>query len=167
MTNLIIAKTKDFQDNAEKERDKLAAEIKAKMGRHFLKDEKQLLTDVKSSLMNHSRFVENVFDETNPGHVWPVEYQEKLDKVLSKANIMSGKVGKLESFLEQSGLCDHLKVDGLKSEMESLSQKVDGFVMQNLKIVKLLPRRIESLKRRMREMEDILLQSKKIKHDIC
>ena len=166
MSKLIMVKTEGFQEKAEKEREILTREIKADIERNLFKEENKMLNEVKSSLMNHSRFVEKLFDP-NPETVWKVEYQEKLDKVLFKANSMSGKVGKLESFLEQRSFCDHRRVGGLESDVESLSQKVDGFVMQNLKIVKMLPRRIESLRRRMGELEDKWLERRKLKHVIC
>ena len=166
MSELITAETKDFQDNFERERERLAGEIMAEIQRNFLKDEYQLLNELRSSLMNHSRFIENLFDETNPENVWRVEIQEKFGEVQSKADMMSRKVEDLESFLQQSGSCGHLRVGSLKAEMESLKQKVDGFVMQNLKIVNLLPRRIEALKRRLRRIEDKLHQNRKIKDEI-
>ena len=166
MSELITAETKDFQDNFERERERLTGEIMAEIRRNFLKDEYQLLNELKSSLMNHSRFIENLFDETNPENVWRVEIQEKFGEVQSKADMMSRKVEDLESFLQQSGSCGHLRVGSLKAEMESLKKKVDGFVMQNLKIVNFLPRRIEALESKMRHLENEWVERKKVE-EIC
>ena len=90
-----------------------------------------------------------------------------MARVVSRADVMSGKLVQFESFLEQRSPCDHLTVGRLKADMETLSQKVSSFVMQNLKIVDLLPRRIESLERRMREVEGKLIEDRKIKDLVC
>ena len=168
LSKLIKARTEDFRDKVKKEREKLSTDIKAFIAEKCVKGEyyKQL-NEVKSALMNHSRFVDDVFDQKkNPKNVWKAENQAVLSKVLSKADGLSEKVGELESFLASSGPCDHLKVGGLEAEMRLLSQKVGGFVMQNLKIVNFLPRRIEALERKMRELEDEWVERKKVE-EIC
>ena len=149
-----------------KEREKLSTVIKAFIGEKCVKAEYKELNQVKSALMNHSRFVDAVFDKKNPKYVWKVDNQAKLSKVLSKAATLSEKVVELETFLARSQPCDHRKVGGLKAEMKRLSEKVGGFVMQNLKIVNFLPRRIEALERKMRDLEDEWVQRKKVE-EIC
>ena len=167
LSKLIKARTEDFREKVKKEREKLSTDIKAFIGEKCIKGEyyKQL-NEVKSALMNHSRFVDDVFDKKNPKNVWREENQAKLSKVLSKADTLSEKVVALETFLAQFEPCDHLKVGGLKAEMKRLSEKVGGFVMQNLKIVNFLPRRIEALESKMRHLEDEWVERKKVE-EIC
>ena len=62
MSKLITAKTGEIQDNVRKERERLTGEIRVMIEKNLLKDENQKLNELNSSLMNHSRFVENVFD---------------------------------------------------------------------------------------------------------
>ena len=68
MSKLITAKTGEIQDNVRKERERLTGEIRVMIEKNLLKDENQKLNELNSSLMNHSRFVENVFDETKMSH---------------------------------------------------------------------------------------------------
>ena len=155
LSKLIKARTEDFRDKVKREREKLSTDTKTFIAEKCVKGEYKQLNEVKSALMNHSRFVDDVFDQKkNPKYVWKVENQAVLSKVLSKVDSLSGKVVELETFLaSDSSPCDHLKVGGLKAEMKKLGEKVGGFVMQNLKIVNFLPRRIEALERKMRELE--------------
>ena len=166
LSKLIKARTEDFRKKVKKERAKHSTGIKAFIAEKCVRDEYQQLNEVKSALMNHSRFVDAVFDKKNPEYVWKVENQAKLSKVLSKADALSEKVVELETFLARSQPCDHLKVGGLKAEMKRLSEKVGGFVMQNLKIVNFLPRRIEALERKMRDLEDEWVERRKVE-EIC
>ena len=167
MSKLITAKTGEIQDNVRKERERLTGEIRVMIEKNLLKDENQKLNELNSSLMNHSRFVENVFDETNPENVLKVEIHEKLDEVLSWAEEMSDRVGQFESWLDERSPCDRLAVGRLGAEMKSLSKKVDGFVMQNVKIANFLPPRIEGLEGRLRKLEDKLFEDRKVKKTVC
>ena len=166
LSKLIKARAEDFRNKVSKEREKHSTDIEALIAEKCVRDEYQQLDEVKSTLMNHSRFVDDVFDKKHPKYVWKVENQAKLSKVLSKAATLSEKVGELETFLAGSQPCDHLKVGGLKAEMKRLSEKVGGFVMQNLKIVNFLPRRIDALERKMRDLEDEWVERKKV-GEIC
>lgn len=166
LSKLIKARKEDFRDKVKKEREKYSNDIKAFIAKKCVRDEYQKLNEVKSALMNHSRFVDDVFDKKNPKNVWREENQAKLSKVLSKADTLSEKVVALETFLAQFEPCDHLKVGGLKAEMKRLSEKVGGFVMQNLKIVNFLPRRIEALESKMRHLENEWVERKKVE-EIC
>ena len=168
LSKLIAAKTEDFREKEKKEREKISTDMRALIAEKCVNDEYKQLNEVKSALMNHSRFVADVFDQKkNPKYVWKVENQAVLSKVLSKAGSLSQKVSQLETFLaRRSGPCDHLKVEALKAEMKKISQKVGGFVMQNLKIVNFLPRRIEALERNLRELEDEWVERKKVE-EIC
>ena len=168
LSKLIKTRTEDFREQVEKEREKLSTDIKTFIAEKCVNDEYKQLNEVKSALMNHSRFVDDIFDpRKNPKYVWKVENQAVLSKVLSKADSLAGKVLELETFLASDrSPCDHLKVGGLKAEMKKLSEKVGGFVMQNLKIVNFLPRRIEALERKMRELEDEWVERKRVE-EIC
>ena len=168
LSKLIKARTEDFREKVKKEREKLSTDIKAFIGEKCVKGEyyKQL-NEVKSALMNHSRFVDDVFHQKkNPKNIWKAESQAVLSQVLSKADSLSEKVVELESLLASSGPCDHLTVGGLEAEMRELSERVGGFVMQNLKIVNFLPRRIEALERKTRQLEDEWVERKK-GEEIC
>ena len=167
LSKLIKARAEDFRDKVKKEREKLSTDIQAFITEKCVKGEYKQLNEVKSALMNHSRFVDDVFHQKkNPKNIWRAESQAVMSQVLSKADSLSEKVVELESLLASSGPCDHLTVGGLEAEMRELSERVGGFVMQNLKIVNFLPRRIEALERKTRELEDEWVERKK-GEEIC